>query len=80
MSPRIVVVMGERALATLNDFDMPLAARIEPRPGEIQSLTPTIDALYTPDSDASLDDQGAKQAFWQAFRPLGDWYSEQPPY
>src|SRR5215208_4139348 len=40
VSPRIVVVMGERALATLNDFDLPLAARIDPRPGEVQSLTP----------------------------------------
>ena len=80
VSPRIIVVMGERALTTLNDFDLPLAARIERRPGEIQSLTPTIDALYTPDIDAALDDQGAKQAFWRAFRPLGDWYSDQPPY
>src|SRR4051794_36880549 len=80
VSPRIIVVMGERALSTLNDFDMPLAARIEPTPGEIQTLTPTIDALFTPDIDGALDDQGAKQAFWRAFRPLGEWYSDQPPY
>jgi len=80
VSPRIVVVMGERALATLNDFDLPLAARIDPRPGEVQSLTPTIGALYTPDIDAALDDQAAKQEFWRAFRSLGEWWEEQPPY
>ena len=33
-----------------------------------------------PDIDASLDDQGAKQAFWRAFRALGDWYATSPPY
>ena len=80
VQPRIVVVMGERALATLNDLELPLARRIEPRLGEIQSLTPTIDALYVPDIDDALDDQSAKQAFWRAFRPLGEWYADQPPY
>jgi uracil-DNA glycosylase len=80
VSPRIVVVMGERALTTLNEFDLPLSARIEPRPGAIQTLTPTIDALYVPDIDTALDDQSAKQAFWRAFRPLGEWWADQPPY
>jgi uracil-DNA glycosylase family 4 len=80
VSPRIVVVMGERALATLNDFDLPLSARIDPQLGEIQSLTPTIDALYVPEIDSALDDQSAKQAFWHAFRPLGEWWADQPPY
>jgi uracil-DNA glycosylase len=80
VSPRIVVVMGERALATLNDFDLPLSARIDPQLGQIQSLTPTIDALYVPEIDSALDDQSAKQAFWHAFRPLGEWWADQPPY
>ena len=48
--------------------------------GEIQSLTPTIDALYVPDIDASLDEVSAKQSFWSAFRTLGDWYDQLPPY
>jgi uracil-DNA glycosylase len=80
VSPRIIVVMGERALTTLNEFDLPLSSRIEPRSGAIQTLTPTIDALYTPDIDAALDDQNAKQSFWRAFRPLGEWFADQPPY
>jgi uracil-DNA glycosylase len=80
VQPRIVVVMGERALATLNDLALPLSRRIAPRLGEIQSLTPSIDALYVPDIDAALDEQQAKQDFWRAFRPLGEWYAQQPPY
>ena len=48
--------------------------------GEVQQLTPAIDALYVPDIDASLDEQAAKQAFWRALRPLGEWYADQPPY
>jgi uracil-DNA glycosylase family 4 len=80
VQPRIVVTMGPGALATLNDLDLPLAVTVEPREGEVQSLTPTIDALYVPDIDESLDDQDAKQAFWRAFRALGDWYADLPPY
>ena len=80
VQPRIVVVMGERALATLNRLELPLASPVEPRLGEIQRFTPTVDALYVPDIDSSLDSQQAKQAFWKAFRPLGDWYADQPPY
>ena len=59
---------------------MPLAAGVEPLPGEIQKLTPTCDALYVPDIDASLDDEGAKRGFLEAFRSLGDWYADFPPY
>jgi uracil-DNA glycosylase len=46
----------------------------------VQQLTPTIDALYVPDIDESLDEQDAKRDFWAAFRVLGDWYAAQPPY
>jgi uracil-DNA glycosylase family 4 len=80
VQPRIVVVMGDRALEALNRLDLPLAAPLEPRLGEIQRFTPTIDALFVPDIDASLDEQKAKQEFWKSFRLLGDWYADQPPY
>ena len=42
--------------------------------------TPTIDALYVPDIDESLDEEGAKQRFWRSFRMLGTWYEDLPPY
>lgn len=80
VGPRIVVVMGVEALRVLNDLEVPLARPLEPRLGEIQQLTPTIDALYVPNIDESLDERGAKGAFWAAFRTLGDWYAAQPPY
>ena len=50
------------------------------RPGEIQPFTPSIDALYTPNIDEALDEESAKREFWRAFRVLGDWYSDFPPY
>jgi uracil-DNA glycosylase len=80
VQPRMVVVMGERALETLNEVGVPLARPIEAKPGEVQSLTPTIDALYAPDIDESLDSEASKREFWSAFRALGDWYAELPPY
>ena len=49
-------------------------------PGEIQRLTPSIDALTVPDIDRSLDDEDAKREFWGAFRALGEWYADFPPY
>ena len=80
VQPRIVVVMGPEALAALNDLDIPLAKPLRPRLGEVQQLTPTIDALYVPSIDESLDEQDAKREFWAAFRTLGEWYEAQPPY
>jgi uracil-DNA glycosylase family 4 len=80
VQPRIVVVMGEEARAELNELGVPLGRPIEALPGEIQSLTPMCDALFVPDIDASLDDEDAKQSFWRAFRALGDWYQDLPPY
>ncbi|MGH2925414.1 MAG: uracil-DNA glycosylase family protein [Solirubrobacterales bacterium] len=80
VQPRIVVVMGEQALEALNEVGVPLGRELEPRPGAIQQLTPTIDALYVPDIDESLDSEESKRAFWGALRALGDWYADLPPY
>jgi uracil-DNA glycosylase len=80
VQPRIVVVMGEEAVEELNQLRVPLAREVDWRPGELQRLTPTCDALAVPDIDASLDDERAKREFWGAFRALGDWYADLPPY
>ena len=80
VQPRIVVVMGEEALAELNDLAVPLAREDERKPGKLQRFTPSCDALYVPDIDASLDDEASKREFWRAFRTLGDWYADLPPY
>jgi uracil-DNA glycosylase family 4 len=80
VQPKIVVVMGEPALRIINRLEVPLSRTIEGREGEVQAFTPTIDALYTPDIDDSLDEEGAKQRFWRAFKVLGEWYEDLPPY
>jgi uracil-DNA glycosylase family 4 len=80
VQPRIVVIMGERALETFNELEIPLAQELDYSLGEVQSLTPTIDALCVPDIDESLDSEGSKREFWSAFRAIGDWYAELPPY
>ena len=80
VQPRIVVVMGEEAVEELGQLRIPLARELDWKPGELQRLTPTCDALAVPDIDASLDDERAKREFWGAFRALGDWYADLPPY
>ena len=80
VQPRIVVVMGREALKTLNELSLPLAQPVEQRPGELQALTPSSRRCYVPNIDAALDEESAKRAFWTAFRRLGDWYADFPPY
>jgi uracil-DNA glycosylase family 4 len=80
VQPKIVVVMGEDALAVVNDLDLPLSSQVHAEPGELQCLTPSIEALYVPNIDEALDEETAKRAFWSAFRVLGEWYADLPPY
>ena len=80
VQPKIVVVMGTDALDVLNELQLPLAREVLESPGEVQRLTPSIEALYVPDIDRSLDEESAKRDFWRAFRELGTWWSDFPPY
>jgi len=80
VQPRMIVVMGDEALEELNMLRVPLGRELDAKPGELQRLTPTCDALWVPDIDRSLDEEGAKREFWLAFRALGDWYADLPPY
>ena len=80
VQPKIVVVMGPDALDVLNELQLPLAREVREEYGAIQHLTPSIDALYVPDIDRSLDEESAKRDFWRAFRELGTWWSDFPPY
>jgi uracil-DNA glycosylase len=80
VQPKLVVVMGEEALRFVNELDFPLSTRLEASLGQLQRLTPTIEALHVPDIDSSLDEQAAKTRFWNAFKPVGSWWAELPPY
>jgi len=80
VQPKLIVVMGEEALGFLNELEFPLAGKAEPEPGKIQGWTPTVQALYVPDIDTALDEQRTKTEFWNAFKALGPWWAELPPY
>jgi len=80
VQPKLVVPMGERVVAALNDLAYPLSEPLRADPGVVQRWTPATEAIYVPDIDASLDEQSAKRAFWEGFRAIGDWHQAQPPY
>ncbi len=81
VQPKLVVVMGDAAVTFLDALQFPLADRItDSEMGVVRRLTPTIQALVTPDIDLALDDRAAKTAFWNAFKALGPWWAELPPY
>jgi uracil-DNA glycosylase family 4 len=80
VQPKLVVPMGEEALGFVNSLELPLSRPLEARVGELQTFTPTIEGFFTPDIDESLDEQAAKTRFWNAFKLIGPWWAELPPY
>ncbi len=80
VQPKLVIVMGEDALRFLNELEFPMADAVEWKVGELQRFTPTVEVLVVPDIDASLDEAPAKTEFWNAFKQLGPWWAELPPY
>jgi uracil-DNA glycosylase family 4 len=81
VQPTLLVAMGDRTVAFVNDLEFPLSDRLDTgSSGSIRRFTPTVQALVTPDIDEALDEAPAKTAFWNAFKALGPWWAEQPPY
>jgi len=81
VQPKLVVAMGNRCVDFLDGLAFPLSDRLDGSTlGVIQRFTPTIQALVTPDIDEALDEAPAKTAFWNAFKAVGPWWAEQPPY
>jgi uracil-DNA glycosylase family 4 len=80
VQPKMLVVMGVDALAVINELGIPLSRSLEAAPGEMQRFTPSIEALYVPNIDDALDEESAKREFWTAFRVLGQWWADLPPY
>src|SRR5262249_9516792 len=78
--PGIIVAMGSDAVEFLASVAFPLSGEVEFTPGQVQQFTPTIDLLAAPDIDDSLNDSAAKREFWSAFKALGEWYDNLPPY
>jgi uracil-DNA glycosylase family 4 len=80
VQPKLIVPMGETVVEFLNSLGFPLADAVEFKTGELQRFTATTQVLVVPDIDASLDEAPAKTQFWNAFKPLGQWWAELPPY
>jgi uracil-DNA glycosylase family 4 len=78
--PGVIVAMGEEAVQFVNSLQFPLSEAVEFTTGTMQSFTPTIDLLAVPDIDSSLNESAAKRDFWSAFKVLGEWYENLPPY
>jgi uracil-DNA glycosylase family 4 len=79
VGPKLLVAMGEQAVAFLNALAFPLADALDAAADGLQRWTPTIQALAVPDIDESLDEQPAKTRFWTSFKALGPWWAELPP-
>lgn len=80
VGPRVMVVMGAPALDVVNSLGFPLSSPLQPALGAVQKFTPSIDAIFTPDIDECLDEDDRKREFWGAFRMLGEWYQDLPPF
>lgn len=80
VQPRIVVIMGEAALDDVAALAMPGSTPLESTAGVIQRWTAHCEVLLTPDLDECLDDEASKRSFWSAFRQLGEWHADLPPY
>jgi len=80
VQPKLLVVMGEAALEFANGLSFPLADELDVEASGLQRFTGTVEALVVPDIDAALDEAPAKTAFWNAFKAVGAWYAELPPY
>jgi uracil-DNA glycosylase len=80
VQPKLLVVMGPRAVQFLNELEFPLSDGLEAETEGLQRFTATVEALVVPDIDTALDEAPAKTAFWNAFKAVGTWWQELPPY
>jgi uracil-DNA glycosylase family 4 len=80
VQPKLLVLMGEETVAFVNRLEFPLSDPVAAESEGLQRFTASIEALVVPDIDSALDEAPAKTAFWNAFKAVGVWYSELPPY
>ena len=81
VQPKLVVVMGEQALAFLNSVAVP--ARARGRADRRRAAAVHADdrrALSRPTSTSHSTSSPTKTRFWNAFKLLGEWWASLPPY
>ena len=81
VQPKLLVLMGERD-GRVRERSSRSRSRTRSirRARGLQRFTATVEALVVPDIDTALDEAPAKTAFWNAFKAVGAWYAELPPY
>jgi uracil-DNA glycosylase len=80
VQPKLLVLMGDETVGFVNRLSFPLSDPLDQAAEGLQRFTATVEALVVPDIDTALDEAPAKTAFWNAFKAVGAWYSELPPY
>ena len=81
VQPKLVVAMGEPALAFLNSRRVPARRARSRRPrASCRSSRRRSRRSSRRTSTTSLDEQPAKTRFWNAFKLLGEWWASLPPY
>ena len=79
--PRMVVTMGDAARAFLDSIEFPLVgARAGPRSVRSSSGRRRSSSSTRPTSTSASTALASKQQFWAAFKVLGAWYENLPPY
>ena len=81
VQPKLVVVMGEHGARVPERARVPALrpARAEARRAAAVHADDRRRCTYRT-STQSLDEQPAKTTFWNAFKTLGPWWAELPPY
>ena len=82
VQPKLLVVMGERPVEFLNELALPALAEPLDRDDRRDPAVHADDrgSRRRRTSTPSLDEQSAKTGFWNAFKALGPWWAELPPY
>ena len=81
VQPKLVVVMGEPALAFLNSVAVP--ARARGRADRRRAAAVHADdrrARHARHRRLARRAAGRRRAFWNAFKLLGEWWASLPPY
>ena len=81
VEPKLIVVMGDDALEFLNGIALParVAAR-GPSSASCSGSRRRSRGCTCPTSTCRSTRRPAKTAFWNAFKAVGPWWAELPPY
>ena len=80
VQPKLIVVMGEPARAFLNSVEFPLASEVAPTTASSSGSRRRSRRSSHPTSTSRSTRHRRRPRFWNAFKLLGTWWAELPPY